>query len=201
MTGRGGGDDGEPDGRTSGDSRRDRRSRRSRRSHRRRRLLYSWSDSSSWSESETVRRALGDFQIPVHKVGDILLNKVTYWHSYHLENENKTLTSRMRLHIKQEWKKRQDFIDRVRFDGTKPAELFSFLSRFVRVCKDTIVWEGKARFFVGSFLTGATAILINKVFPDTGGHIPGRTFAPFPEAVHWLLVSYEDSITTRPCLT
>ena len=77
VTGGGGGDDRGPDGSTSGDSRRDRLSRRSRRSHRRRRPRSSSSDSCSQSEGETVSRTLVDFQIPVHKVWDNLLNTVT----------------------------------------------------------------------------------------------------------------------------
>jgi len=40
-----------------------------------------------------------DFQIPVHKVGDNLINTVTDWHSYRLDNQNQTFTSRMRLRI------------------------------------------------------------------------------------------------------
>jgi len=132
VTGGGGGDDGGPDGSSSGDSRRERLSRRSRRSHRRRRPLSSSSDSSSRSDGETVRRTLVDFQIPVHKVGDNLLNTVTDWHSYRLNNRNQIFTSRMRLRITQDRKKLRVSMDRVRFDGTKPAELFSFLRRFVR---------------------------------------------------------------------
>jgi len=86
-------------------------------------------------------------------------------------------------------------MDGARFDGTKPAELFSFLRRFVRACNDSNVWEGKALYPVGSFLTGAAATLFNNIPPDTAGHIPGRTVAFFPEAVHWLLVNNADSIT------
>jgi len=104
-TGGGGGDDGGPDGSTSGDSRRDCRSRRSRRSHRRRRPRSSSSDSSSRSDGETGRRTLVDFQIPVHKVGDNLLNTVTAWHSYRLDNQIQTFTSRMRPRITQVWGK------------------------------------------------------------------------------------------------
>jgi len=136
-----------------------------------------------------------DFQIPVHKVGDNLLNTVTDWHSYRLDTHNQTFTSRMRLWITQDRKKLRVSMDRVRFDGTKPAELFSFLRRFVRACNDSNVWEGMALYLVGSFLTGAAATRFNKILPDTAGHIPGRTFASFPEAVHWLLVNYADSIT------
>ena len=80
VTGGGGGDDRGPDGTISGDSCRDRRSRRSRRSHWRRRPRSSSSASSSRSDGETVRRALADFQVPVHKVGETLLNTVTDWH-------------------------------------------------------------------------------------------------------------------------
>jgi len=195
VTGGGGGDDGEPDGSTSWDSRRDRRSRRSRRSHRRRRPRSSPSDASSRSDRETVRRTLVDFQIPVHKVGDNLLNTVTDWHSYRLDGQNQTLTSRMRLRITQERKKLRVSMDRVRFDGTMPAELFSFLRRFVRGCNYSNVWEGKALYLVGSFLTGAAATRFNKILPDTAGHIPGRTVASCPDAVHWLLVNCTDSIT------
>jgi len=132
VTGGGGGDDGGPDGSTSGDSLRDRRSIRSRRSHRRRRPRSSSSDSFSRSDRETVRRTLVDFQIPVQKVGDNFLNTVTDWHSYRLDNQNQTFTSRMRLRITQDRKKLRVSMDRVRFYGTKPAELFSFLRRFVR---------------------------------------------------------------------
>jgi len=80
VTGGSGGDDGGPDGSTSEDSRRDRRSRRSRPSHRRCRPQSTSSHSSFRSDGETVRRTLVDFQIPVHKVGDNLLNTVTDWH-------------------------------------------------------------------------------------------------------------------------
>ena len=201
VTGGGGGDDGGPDGSTSGDSRRDRRSRRSRRSHWRRRPRSSSSDSPSRSDGETVRRTLVDFQIPVHKVGDNLLNTVTDWHSYRLDNQKQTFTSRMRLRITQDRKKLRVSMDRVRFDGTKPAELFSFLRRFVRACNDSNVWEGKALYLVGSFLTGAAATRFNKILPDTAGHIPGRTVASFPEAVPWLLVNYADSITLNQAVS
>jgi len=54
---------------------------------------------------------------------------------------------------------------------------------------------------VGSFLTGAAAIRFNKIFPDTAGHIPGRTVASFHEAVHWLLVDYADSITLNQAVS
>jgi len=139
VTGGGGDDYGGPDGSTSGDSRRDRWSRRSRRSHRRRRPLSSSSDSSSGKDGETVRRTWVDFQIPVHKVGDNLLNTVTDWHSYRLDNQNQTFTSRKRLRITQGRKKLRVSMDRVRFDGNKPAELFSFFRRFVRSCNDSNV--------------------------------------------------------------
>jgi len=132
LTGGGGGADGGPDGRTSGDSRRDRRSRRSRCSHRHRRPRSSSSASSSRSDGETVCRALVDFQIPVHLVRDNLLNTVTDRHSYRLENQKQTFTSRMRVRTTQNRKKQRVSMDRIRFDGTKPAELFSFLRRFVR---------------------------------------------------------------------
>jgi len=201
VTGGGGGDEGGADGSTSGDSRRDRRSSRSRRSHRRRRARSSSSDSSSRSDGETVRRALVDFQIPVHKVEDILLNKATDWHSYRLDNHNQTFTSRMRLRITQDRKKIRVSMDRVRFDGTKPAELFSFLRRFVRAFNESNLWEGKALYLVGSFLTGASATRFNKILPDTAGHIPGRTVASFPEEVHWLLVNYADSITLNQAVS
>jgi len=84
-------------------------------------------------------------------------------------------------------------MDRVRFDGTKPAELFSFLRRFVQAGNDGNVWEGKELYLMGSFLTGAAATRFNKILPDTSGHIPGRTVASFPEARHWLRVNYADS--------
>jgi len=93
VTGGGGGDDVRPDERAIGDSRQDRRSRRSRRSHRRRRLRSSLSDAYFRSDGETVRRTLVDFQIPVHKVGDNMLNTVTDWHSYRLDNQNQILIS------------------------------------------------------------------------------------------------------------
>jgi len=201
LTGGGGGDDGRPDGSTSGDSRRYRLSRRSRRSYRCRRPRSFSSDASSRSDGETVRRTLVDFQIPVHKVGDNLLNTVADWHSYRLDNQNQTFTSRMRLRIAQDRKKLRVSIDRVRFDGTKTAEIFSFLRRFVRACNDSNVWKGKAFYLVGSFLTGAAATRFNKILPDTAGHIPGRTVASFPEAVHWLLVNYADSITLNQALS
>jgi len=92
-------------------------------------------------------------------------------------------------------------MDRVRFDGTKPAELFSFLRRLVRACNDSNVWEGKALYLVGSFLTGAAATRFNEILPDTAGHIPGGTVASFPEAVHWLLVNYADFITQNQAVS
>jgi len=142
-----------------------------------------------------------DFQIPVHKVGENLLNTLTDWHSYRLDNQNQTFTSRMRLRITQDRKKLRVSMDRVRFDGTKPSELFSFLRRFVRACNDSNVWEGKALYLVGSFLTAAAATRFNKILPDTAGHIPGRTGASFPEAVHWLLVNYADFITLNQAVS
>jgi len=92
-------------------------------------------------------------------------------------------------------------MDRVRFDGTRPAEPFSFWRRFVRSCNDSNFWEGKALSLVGSFLTGAAAVLFNKILPDTAGHIPGRTVPSFREAVHWLLVNYADSITLNQAVS
>ena len=201
VPGGGGGDDGGPDGSTSRDSCRDCPSRHRRRSDRRRRPRSSSSDASSRSDGETVRRTLVDFQIPVHKVGDSLLNTVTYWNSYRLDNQNHTFTSRMRLRITQDRKKLRVSMDRGRFDGAKPAELFSFLRRFVRACNDSSVWEGKALYLFGSYLTGAAATRFNKILPDTAGHIPGRTVASFPEAVHWLLVNYAYSITLNQAVS
>ena len=195
MTGGGGGDDGGPDGSTSGDSRWDRSSRRSRRSHLCRRPRSYSSDLSSRSDRETVRRTLADFQIPVHEVGDNLLNTVTDGRSYRLDNQNQTFTSRMRLRITQDRKKLRVSMDRVRFDGTKPADLFSVLRRFVRECNDSHVWEGSALYRVGSFFTGAAATLFNKILSDTARQISGRTVASFLGAVHWLLVNDEDPIT------
>jgi len=92
-------------------------------------------------------------------------------------------------------------MDRVCFDGAKPAELFSFLPRLVRACSDSNVWEGKALYLVGSFLTRAAATRFNKILPDTAGHIPGRTVASSPEAVHWLFVNYADSITLNQAVS
>jgi len=88
-----------------------------------------------------VRRALVDFQIRVHKVGDNLLNTVTDWHSKHLDkkNQNPTFISQMHLRITRNRKKLRVFTVRVRFDGTKPADLFSFLRRLVRACNDSNV--------------------------------------------------------------
>jgi len=142
-----------------------------------------------------------DFQIPVDTVWDNLLNTVTDRHSYRLDNQNQTFTSRMRLRITQDGKKLRVSMDRVRFDGTKPAELFSFLRRFFRACNDSNVWEGKALYLVGSFLTGAAATRFNKILPDTAGHTPGRTVVSFPEAVHWLLVNNADSITLNQAVS
>jgi len=201
VTGGGGDDDGGPDGTTSGDSRRDRRLRRNRNSHRRRRPRSSSSDSSSRSDGEADRRTLVDFQIPVHKVRDNLLNTVTDWHSYHLDDQNQTFTSRTRLRITQERKKLRASMDRVRFDVTKPAELFSFLRRCVRACNASNVREGKALYLFGSFLPGAAATRFNRSLPDTAGLIPGRTVASFPEAVHWPLVNNADSITLNQAVS
>ena len=136
-----------------------------------------------------------DFQIPVHKVGDNLLNTVTNWDSYRLDNQNQTRTSSMRRRIAQDRNKLRVSTDRLRFDGTKSAEICSFVRRFVWACNHSNVWDGKALYLVGSFRTGAAARPFNKSPPDTAGHIPGRTVASFPEAVHWLLVNYADSIT------
>jgi len=80
-----------------------------------------------------------DFQIPVHIVGDNLLNTVTGWHSFLLDNQNQTFIRRMRPRITNNRKKLRVSMDRVRFDGTKPAERFSFLRRLVRACNDTNV--------------------------------------------------------------
>jgi len=139
--------------------------------------------------------------MPVHKVGDNLLNTVNDWHSYRLDNQNQTFTSRMRLRITQERKKLRVSMDRVRFDGIKPAELFSFLRRFVWACNYSNVWEGKELYLVDSFLTGAAVTRFNKILPDTAGHIPGRTVASFPEALHWLVVNYADSITLNQAVS
>ena len=48
---------------------------------------------------------------------------------------------------------------------------------------------------MGPFLTGAVATRYDKILADTARHIPGRTVASFPEAVHWLLVYFADFIT------
>jgi len=195
VKGGGGGDDGGPDGSSSGDSRWDLRSRRSRRSHWRRCPRSSSSDSYSRGDGETVGRTLVDFQIPVHKFSDNLLNTVTNWHAYRRENQTQTFTSRVCLRNTRDRKKLRVPVDRVRFDGTKPAELFTFLRRFVSACNDSNVWARKALYLVGSFHTGAATNWFKMILPDTAGHIPGRTVASFPEAVHWLLVQYADSIT------
>ena len=120
---------------------------------------------------------------------------VTDWHSYRLDNQNQTFTIRMRLRITHDRKKLRVSTDRARIDGTKPAEHFSLLRRFVRACNDSSVWEGKALHLVGSFLTRSAVIRLNKILPDTAGHIPGQTVTSFPEAVHWLLVNCSVSIT------
>jgi len=127
------------------------------------------------------------FQIPVRQVGDNLLNTVTDWHSYRLDTQNQTFKIRMHLRIRKDRKTLRVSMDRVRFDGTKPAELSSFVRRFVRACNDSILWEGKAPYLVGSFHTGAAANRLNKILPDTAGHIPGRSVAAFPEEVRWLM--------------
>ena len=79
-------------------------------------------------------RELVDFQIAFHMVEENLLKTVTDWHSYPLDNQNQTFTSRMRLRITKERKILRVSMNRVRFDGTKPAEFFSFLRRFVQAC-------------------------------------------------------------------
>jgi len=142
-----------------------------------------------------------DFRIHVHEVEEDLLNTVTDWHSYRLDNQYQTVTSRMRLRIAQDRKKVPVSMNRVRHDGTKPAELFSFLCRFVRACNDSNVWQGTSPYLFGSFLTGAGATPFNKILPDAAGHIPSRTVASFPEAVHWLLVNYADSITLNQAVS
>jgi len=148
-----------------------------------------------------VRRALVDLQISVHKVRANLLNTLTDWHSYRLDSQNQTFKSRIRLRIKRDRKKLRFFMDRVRFDGSKPAELLFFLRRFVRACIEKTVWEGRALYVVGSFITGAAATRFNKILLHTVGHIPGRTVASFPEAVHWLFVNYADSITLKQAVS
>jgi len=55
-------------------------------------------------------------------------------------------------------------MDQVRVDGTKPAELLSFLRRFFLTCNDKNVSEGKALYMVGSFLTGAPATNLTRYF-------------------------------------
>jgi len=75
------------------------------------------------------------------------------------------------------------------------------LRRFVRACNESNVFEGQALYLVGSFLTGAAATRFNEILPDTTGHIPGRTVASFPEAVHWLLVNNADSITLNQAVS
>jgi len=142
-----------------------------------------------------------EFQIPVHKVGNNLLNTVTYWHSYRLDNQNQTFTGRMRLWITQDRKQLRVSMDQARFDGTKPAELFSFLRRFVRAFKKSNIWESTALYPVGLFRTGAAATRFKKILPDTAGHIPGQTVASFLEAVHWLLVIFTDSITLNQAVS
>jgi len=126
---------------------------------------------------------------------------VADWHSYRLDNQNQTFTIRMRLRITQDRKKLRVSIDRVRFDGTKPAELFSFLRRFVRACNDSNGWGGKALYLVGSFLTGAAATRFNKILLDTAGHIPSRTVASFPEAVHGVLDNYAESTSLNQAVS
>ena len=81
------------------------------------------------------------------------------------------------------------------------TELFSFLRQFVQACNESNVFEGQELYLVGSFLTGAAANRFNKILPDTAGHIPGRTVASFPEAVHWLLVTYADSVTLNQAVS
>jgi len=119
-----------------------------------------------------------DFHTPFHKVGDNLLNTVTDWRSYRMDNQNQTFTSRMRLRITQDRKKLRVSMDRVCFDGTKPAERFSFLRRFVRACNDSNVGEEKALYLVGSILTGAAATPLNGpdccVLPGGAALAPGQ---------------------------
>ena len=80
-----------------------------------------------------------DFQIPVHKVGDNLLDKVTDWYSYRLDNQNQTFTSRMRLRITQDRKKLRVSMDRVRLTGPRrPSSV-----------KRAVQWVGALRFYHG----------------------------------------------------
>jgi len=65
-----------------------------------------------------VLLVLADYNISIHKVGDNLLNTVTDWHSYRLENQDKTFNIGMHQRIKQELKKLRVTMDRVRFDVT-----------------------------------------------------------------------------------
>jgi len=143
VTGGGGGDDGGPDGSTSGDSLRDRRSRRRRRSHRRRRPRSSSSDSSSRSDKETVRRTLEDVQILVHKVGDNLLNTVTDWHSYRLDNQNQTFTSRKRLRITKDQKKLRISMDRVALTGLSRSNSSAFCAGLSGHATRAFPWREK----------------------------------------------------------
>ena len=142
-----------------------------------------------------------EVRVPVHKIGDNLPSTVTDWYSYRLESQNQTFTIRLRLRITQGLKKLRVSLDRVRFDRTRTADLFSFLRRFVRACSDSNVWEGKHLYLVGSFLTGAAATRLKEILPDTAGRIPGWTVASFSEAVHWHLVSDTDSINLNQAVS
>jgi len=72
------------------------------------------------------------FQLSVQKVGDSVPDNVTDWSSYRFANQGTKYTSRMRTRISSNRKKFQVSMDRVWFDGYKPAELFLFLRRLVR---------------------------------------------------------------------
>ena len=148
-----------------------------------------------------MRRELVDFQIPAHKVGDNLVNTVTDWHSYCLDNQSQTFNSRMPLRITQDTKKTWVSMDRVCLDGTQPAKLFSFLRRFGRACSDRNFRECNALYLVGFILTEAAATRFKEILADTAGHFPGRTVASFPEAIHWLLKTYANSIALNQAVS
>ncbi|GAB0490154.1 hypothetical protein MMPV_001386, partial [Pyropia vietnamensis] len=134
-----------------------------------------------------------DYDIPEHRVGDALLDKVTSWKSYRLRDKDPTYTARMaRRMARLSQNMSHSFGGFPRFTGKKPFLVFAFLRRFVKAANDNDVSEGRALYLLGNFLAGEAEIRFSKVMPDSAGHIPGRTVSSYPEAVHWLLTNYAE---------
>jgi len=92
-----GGEGGGPGGSSSDDSRQDQQSRWRWPSHRSRRPRSFSNESTSKSDDGMVPKVLADLHIPVHKVGENLLNIVTDRNLCRLDNQSQKFTCQMRL--------------------------------------------------------------------------------------------------------